>query len=299
MYHLLNPRYDKADVQLPALRSLINIVSGSDSQCKAVIDAGVLTRLHHMLIHATNETTRKETCLIISNIAAGPPDQVDAVLKCEGMLACMVAMLAGGEQMQSYEVEKGNTKSAVKLYVPLCSEKVRREICWALSNVVHGQVWEHVSLCMDAGMVEIMLDFVYHAYMAERDGSGSLVDDRVIVKALDAMSCMLLSGEKCLNALDDPSQALLHQMSSMQIAPASINKGVDSAYTSKVDLFQDLKSINAATKMFYQVLPHYSHVKGVEVVRSLAEGSSGYFGNCVSLDVCTAASLIAARWFLD
>lgn len=63
---------------VPALRALGNIVSGNDSQTQAVVDAGVLPALVPLLSHP-KKNIRKETCWMLSNIAAGTLTQLNQV----------------------------------------------------------------------------------------------------------------------------------------------------------------------------------------------------------------------------
>jgi importin subunit alpha-6/7 len=57
-------------IVVPALRTLGNIVSGDDSQTQAVVDANVLPALTGLLANS-KKNIRKETCWMLSNIAAG------------------------------------------------------------------------------------------------------------------------------------------------------------------------------------------------------------------------------------
>jgi hypothetical protein len=57
-------------IVVPALRTLGNIVSGDDNQTQAVIDANVLPALTALLVNS-KKNIRKETCWMLSNIAAG------------------------------------------------------------------------------------------------------------------------------------------------------------------------------------------------------------------------------------
>lgn len=55
---------------VPALRTLGNIVSGDDNQTQAVINANALPALTALLANS-KKNIRKETCWMLSNIAAG------------------------------------------------------------------------------------------------------------------------------------------------------------------------------------------------------------------------------------
>lgn len=56
-----------------------NIVSGNPLQTQAVIDSGVLKYLSMLIFHE-KRSIRKETCWVISNIAAGTQQQIKALI---------------------------------------------------------------------------------------------------------------------------------------------------------------------------------------------------------------------------
>jgi hypothetical protein len=113
-----------------------------------VIDAGLVPRLHYLLLHAPNETVLKETCLILSNVTAGPPSQIESVLSQDGLVERLILILAGGNEE-----------------IGIFSDKVRREVCWALGNAVLGRIYGQVKKCVDLGMVPALLDLVLQSYM--------------------------------------------------------------------------------------------------------------------------------------
>ena len=61
------------------MKILGNIVSGNPLQTQAVIDAGVLKYLSQLIFHE-KRSIRKETCWVISNIAAGTQQQIKALI---------------------------------------------------------------------------------------------------------------------------------------------------------------------------------------------------------------------------
>jgi importin subunit alpha-6/7 len=69
-------------VQTPALRTIGNIVTGNDEQTDRVIRAGALPLLRQMLFHH-KKSLRKEACWSLSNVTAGTPAQVAAVIACD------------------------------------------------------------------------------------------------------------------------------------------------------------------------------------------------------------------------
>jgi importin subunit alpha-6/7 len=62
-------------VQTPALRTVGNIVTGSDGQTQTMINNSVLPALGNLL-HSSKDSIRKEVCWTISNITAGPTNQI-------------------------------------------------------------------------------------------------------------------------------------------------------------------------------------------------------------------------------
>jgi surface protein len=69
-------------VQLPALRTVGNIVTGNDHQTQQIIDLDALSAFVLMLDNP-KKNIRKEACWTISNITAGTPDQIQAVIKAD------------------------------------------------------------------------------------------------------------------------------------------------------------------------------------------------------------------------
>lgn len=59
-------------ISVPCLRTLGNILTGSDELAQLAIEAGVLEEFHKMLDHP-KKAVRKEICWSISNVTAGNP----------------------------------------------------------------------------------------------------------------------------------------------------------------------------------------------------------------------------------
>ncbi len=66
-------------VQLPILRLVGNIVAGNANQTQQIVDSGCLQYLTKTILHE-KRSIRKETCWIISNIAAGTQQQIEALI---------------------------------------------------------------------------------------------------------------------------------------------------------------------------------------------------------------------------
>ncbi len=73
-------------IQLPGLRVVGNIVSGNAKQTQKVIELGGLDYLKRALLHE-KKSMRKESCWIISNLAAGTSTQVEALIRADYLLA--------------------------------------------------------------------------------------------------------------------------------------------------------------------------------------------------------------------
>lgn len=61
------------------MKILGNIVSGNPLQTQAVIEEGALKYLGNLIFHE-KRSIRKETCWVISNIAAGTQQQIKALI---------------------------------------------------------------------------------------------------------------------------------------------------------------------------------------------------------------------------
>jgi hypothetical protein len=69
----------EAVVLAPAIRTVGNIVAGSDKQTQKIIDLNILPSLLNLLDHS-EKNIRKEVCWAISNITAGTESQIQAVI---------------------------------------------------------------------------------------------------------------------------------------------------------------------------------------------------------------------------
>lgn len=68
--------HTSASVLVPALRTVGNIVTGSDEQTQQVVDESALMYLKGLLETSKRKSILKETCWTISNITAGTKEQV-------------------------------------------------------------------------------------------------------------------------------------------------------------------------------------------------------------------------------
>lgn len=79
--------------QTPALRSIGNIVTGTDHQTQAVLDANALVHFHKLLCDSSKPTIQKEASWTISNITAGQPHQIQAIVDA-GLIKPIIDIMA-------------------------------------------------------------------------------------------------------------------------------------------------------------------------------------------------------------
>jgi len=114
-------------IQTPALRTIGNIVTGSDSQTSAVVEAYALPALRELLSH-TKKGIRKEAVWAISNITAGTSSHIQAVLD-EGIIPHLFEMLENA------------------------TFDIRKEAAWAISNATSGGTDEQTQYLVEIGVI--------------------------------------------------------------------------------------------------------------------------------------------------
>jgi hypothetical protein len=85
--------------QTPAVRAIGNIVTGSDQQTQTVIDCHALDHFQKLLTHSKS-TIQKEAAWTISNITAGQPHQIQAVLDA-GLIPPIINILSKVKHLDS------------------------------------------------------------------------------------------------------------------------------------------------------------------------------------------------------
>uniref|UniRef100_A0A3Q2EG62 Importin subunit alpha n=1 Tax=Cyprinodon variegatus TaxID=28743 RepID=A0A3Q2EG62_CYPVA len=121
-------------VQTPALRSIGNIVSGSNLHTQMAIDAGALNVLPNLLRHP-KPTVQKEAAWALSNIAAGPCKQIQQLITC-GLLPPLVEVLRNGDF------------------------KTQKEAVWAVTNFTSGGTVEQVVKLVQSGALEAIINLL-------------------------------------------------------------------------------------------------------------------------------------------
>uniref|UniRef100_A0A672FAK0 Importin subunit alpha n=1 Tax=Salarias fasciatus TaxID=181472 RepID=A0A672FAK0_SALFA len=123
--------YCTLSIVAPALRTVGNIVSGSDAQTQVVIDAGFLEVLPKLLRHSKS-SVQKEAAWALSNIAAGPSKQIQQLINC-GLFAPLVELLRSGDF------------------------KSQREAVWAVMNITIGGTVDQMIFLVRTGALEAIV----------------------------------------------------------------------------------------------------------------------------------------------
>jgi hypothetical protein len=144
-------------VVTPALRTIGNIVTGTDQQTQVVMEAKAMIPLVNLLSNPA-KNIRKETCWTISNITAGTHTQIQQVLRF----------------------------NAVPPLVRILMDDVfdvKKEAAWALSNITSGGTPDQIRYLISQNVVEALCGLL--------DGH----DAKVIIVALEALQNLLERGK--------------------------------------------------------------------------------------------------------
>jgi importin subunit alpha-6/7 len=79
-------------VKAPALRTVGNIITGTDTQTQYVLDLGVLPLLV-ALLDSPKKNIRKESCWTISNVTGGTKEQIQLVIDCNDAIPKIIQIL--------------------------------------------------------------------------------------------------------------------------------------------------------------------------------------------------------------
>jgi hypothetical protein len=116
----------------PAVRVYGNFTSGSDKHTQAIIDTGILNREVPAILNSAGVKIIKETVWMLSNILAGTPAQIQAVINA-GLFPSILQFLRRGDF------------------------KVSVECMWAISNLCHS---ENHQQCYYLATIKVF-DFVF------------------------------------------------------------------------------------------------------------------------------------------
>ncbi|RYG58596.1 hypothetical protein EON64_21155 [archaeon] len=146
-------------VVVPALRTLGNIVSGNETQTQAVVNAGVVSVVPGLLLHG-RKSVRKETCWLLSNIAAGTAQQMQQLFATLDVLPLVLQQMSAGSEWE-----------------------VRKEAAWVVSNLATSGQQQHVVQLAECGAIRPLCELL--------DAS----DAKIVLLALDALDAILKSAQ--------------------------------------------------------------------------------------------------------
>jgi len=133
VHHLDNPYLS---VLIPCLRTLGNIVTGTEYQTNTVLsEPQFLPKLFKLFDHK-KKTVRRETCWVISNITAGNSNQI----------ACIV------DQPQYF----GRLLEIAKTDIP----EIQKEASWALSNATKNSNPVQIDLMIRQGLMAVFVELL-------------------------------------------------------------------------------------------------------------------------------------------
>jgi len=118
-------------VQVPALRTVGNIVTGDDLQTQVMLNCSLLPCLLPMLSHP-KLSIQKEACWVASNLTSGNTSQIQAVID-----ANMVPILI--HQVQ------------------FADPRVQREANWAIANATSGGTVSQIQFLVELGCIPPMV----------------------------------------------------------------------------------------------------------------------------------------------
>lgn len=143
---------------VPALRTLGNIVSGEDHQTQAVVDGGALAVVVPLLSHS-KKNIRKESCWMLSNIAAGNKSQLSALVNTPDLIGHVLQQLSSSSEWD-----------------------VRKEAAWVVSNIATGGTRAHVVKLIEHGAIGPLCDLL------------DVGEVKILLVAMEALECILKHG---------------------------------------------------------------------------------------------------------
>lgn len=141
----------------PALRTIGNIVSGTECQTQVMISSGCIPALRCLLGHP-KKLIRKEACWSISNITAGNRQQIQEVIR-ENIIPTIM------ELVRKADIE------------------VKREAYWALANALSGATPEQIRYLLECQVLTPLVEAL------------GFKDEKLVGVSLEALAAILKTGE--------------------------------------------------------------------------------------------------------
>jgi importin subunit alpha-2 len=175
--------FQDLSVSVPCLRTIGNILTGTDDETQACIDAGVLQTMMRVVDHV-KKPVRKEVVWSISNITAGHAKQIALTLSC-GLFDKLIYLMLHDDPA------------------------IKKEAIWAISNATAG--------CND----ELMQQMVQKNIIQAIGVALKFEETRTVFVALEGLGKVLEYGKKIdpnhnPYALEVEQQGLLESLEELQ-----------------------------------------------------------------------------------
>lgn len=190
------------DVQIPALRTVGNIATGTDSQTDSVVQSGCLRPLA-ALLKSGKRGIQKEAAWTLSNITAGNISQIQAVME-SGALSPLINSVFSAEFA------------------------IRKESAWAVANAVGGATSKQITQLAN---VPRLIDCL--CYMIEG------TDAKILLVCLDALQKIVSNGQSMVEKGQAAKNSFKSKMEKAGIV-AALGKLIELDNTSVFDKASEL-----------------------------------------------------------
>ena len=164
-------------ISVACLRTIGNLLTGTDEETQVALDSGVLDALNRLLTH-NKKSVRKEVCWSVSNVTAGNEAQIQCCLN-NGLIDKLIYILNHDDP------------------------DVRKEAIWGLSNSTSSASDDQIFTLAQRGIIQALGQVL------------SFPEARILMVSMEALDNVLKVGQKNLNANGENPFALIVEQSGM------------------------------------------------------------------------------------